>query len=811
MQISLSWLKQFVNIPTDLNPEELGNLITLHTAEIEKVEDLSKQYTNMVIAKVVELKKHPDADKLQIATVDDGTEKHQVVCGGANLINNIPVILIKPGGLCRWHGEGDLIEVKNAKIRGIESSGMICAAEEIGLKDVFPHGPQDIVNLNDYDTSEIKIGQPLSDFMGTDIVFEVDNKSLTHRPDLWGHYGLAREIATILKKNLKPLSEFINDAKITDSDKNLPINIEDPDLCPRYCGAVIKGVKIAPSPDWLRQKVEAVGYRAINNIVDITNYVMAELGQPMHAFDRNFIKGGITVRRAKKGETITTLDDQERKLTTEDLLIADDEKAVALAGVMGGLNSEIREETTEIILESANFNPITVRKTSVHLGLRTESVQRFEKSLDPNLAETAIRRAIKLILEICPDAKLETKIIDCNHFKNPEIEIEIPIKRIISKIGKKIETEEMVDILTRLEFEVEENKDSLKVKVPSFRATKDIDIEADIIEEIARMHGYENIEPILPQLAIKLPHENPERKRKHEARAILSYGLGMDEIYKYSFNGLEDITKCLLDPKNHVELENYLSAEQTHLRSSLVPNIMNAITDNLKNFDELKIYEIGHTYLNRENDLPIEEKYICGAVVLPKKSKEEPFYYAKGILEEFMKKFHTGKLMLNAPSDNLPPYTHPKKTAIINVNGTNLGHLFTINPIVSNNFEIHNPIAFFEINFTKLIAIKPQVYQYKPIPKFPASDLDISVIVEEKTQNADIKKTIRGVDKKIIQDIKLFDTFRDEEKLGPGKKALAYKVKLQAPDRTLEDKEVEKTLKEIISALQKTGGEVRGG
>jgi phenylalanyl-tRNA synthetase beta chain len=346
MYISLNWIKDFVDLNPKLDPQELGELFTLRTAEIEGFEDLSKIYDGMVVGKIEKIEKHPNADKLKVCHVDLGEEKSQIVCGGVNLFEGMLVPVAKPGAYVKWHGEGDPVQLEAVKLRGVESAGMICAGEEIGLASTGDH----IVDMSKMD---VKPGQPLAEIYGTnDIVIEVDNKSLTHRPDLWGHYGIAREFAAIYGKKLQEMDLALG---FPSKGDQVDIKIEDYELCPRYCGVIVKNIKIEESPKWLQDRLIAVGYRPISNIVDITNYVMAELGQPLHAFDESFIQGGIIVRRAKKGEKITTLDGEERKLDDTMLVIADHKKPVAIAGVMGGENSEIQEGTTEIIIESANF------------------------------------------------------------------------------------------------------------------------------------------------------------------------------------------------------------------------------------------------------------------------------------------------------------------------------------------------------------------------------------------------------------------------------------------------------------------------
>ncbi|NIA02029.1 MAG: phenylalanine--tRNA ligase subunit beta, partial [Nitrospirae bacterium] len=630
MYVSLDWLKDFVEIPGNLDPKDLADELTLKTAETEGVMNDAEKFENMVVGHVTELHPHPNADKLKLAKVSIGKDSHQIVCGGKNLKEGMYVAVALPKSKVRWHGEGDLVTLEKAKIRGEESYGMICQSAEIGL-DNPDEGPEDILDLSSQKPTP---GTPLAElFGGDDTVIEFDNKSLTHRPDLWGHYGIAREIAAIKGfkfKELKP--KFKAPAK----GETVDVKIEDYDLCPRYCGLIINNIKVEDSPNWLKKRLKATGHGNHNNIVDVTNYVMTELGQPMHAFDKNYIKKGIVVRHAKKGEKITSLDGKKRELTQNMLVIADHEKPIAIAGIMGGENSEINSGTTSIILESANFNAASIRKTSTKLGVRTDAVQRFEKSLDPHMAQLAIERAAEIILDICPGSEIAGPMTDNEKFNKKPIKIKLDTDKTRSKIGVDISDKDIKKILESLEFEV---SNGFEVTVPSFRSTKDVLIEDDLIEEVARIYGYENIPASLPMLPTKLPEENTERFKKHRARDLFSHSLGFDEVYNYSFYGINEIKNTLLSEEGHIKLLNYLSEDQTHMRTSLTPNLLKNLQLNIKYFDNVKLYEIGRTYKEIGEYFPLEEKFVGGAI-LQKGKTDEPFYEAKGAVEAFFEKFN---------------------------------------------------------------------------------------------------------------------------------------------------------------------------
>lgn len=808
MFISLNWLKDFVNISDKLDPKILGNELTLKTAEVEKVINEADNFEHMVAGQVVTLLPHPNADKLRIAKTSIGKETIQLVCGGENLKEGMYVAVAKIGAKVRWHGEGDLITMEKAKIRGEESFGMICAGEEIGIDDPNA-GPKDILDLS---SIKPEPGTPLSKiFNRDDIIFEFDNKSLTHRPDLWGHYGIAREIAAITNAKFTPLKPNV---KIPEKGETLKVEVRDLDLCPRYCGLIINNIKVAESPEWLKKRLKATEHGTHNNIVDVTNYVMTELGQPMHAFDKSYIKEGIIVRTATKNEEITSLDEKKNKLSPEMLVIADHEKPVAVAGVIGGENSGINEETTSIILESANFNGASVRKTSTKIGIRTDSVQRFEKSLDPNLAELAILRAAELILQLCPEAEIAGPITDIKNEKFLKKistrKIDLNLEKTNSKIGEELSKKQIRDILESLHFEVKEkNKDTLEVQVPTFRATKDVTIEDDLIEEVARIFGYNNISMTLPTLPTILPSENNERFKKHRARELFSYGLGFDEVYNYSFYGQDSLDKCLLNEDGHLKILNYLSEDQTHMRTTLIPNLLKNLHLNTKYSDKLDTYEIGRTFKEIDQFHPLEEKKIGGAILRKEKS-DKPFYEAKGAVEAFFKKFSL-KNIKPAKGVKNAPYAHPVKAmSYIDENGQTIAQVFMIHPTVKKNHDLDKySIALFEINFTEALKLEQPTRSFTPLPKFPSINIDISVVIDRNTEISTIEEQIFAADKELINKATLFDIYEGSN-LDDNKKAVAFKISLQAKDRTLTDEEMQKIQAQIFKNLETLGGQIRG-
>lgn len=799
MKISINWLRDFVDIPRTLSGKHLAELLTLHTAEVENIHSEASKLENMVVGKIVKVKKHPNADKLILADTNIGEKIVQIVCGGKNVKEGLVVAVALPCAWIDWHGAGKTMQLEKTAIRGEESFGMICAGEEIGLS---PSPAGEIMELD----QSLRAGTPLATALGKDdIILEIDNKSLTHRPDLWGHYGIAREFAAILGKKLKP---YTAKAKFSSNTTSLTISMQAPKIIPRFTACLIKGIKIGQSPEWIQQKLGSVGVRPINNIVDITNFVMLEYGQPMHAYDRKKVATDtLEARLAKKGETIETIDHKKYPLTEEDLIITNGKIILGIAGIMGGLDSEINENTTEIILEAANWDPVVTRKTSQRLGLRSDASQRFEKSLDPSMCPIALEKAVELIIKICPSAKTETALMDQKNWKAPIRRIELSLPRLASKIGKTVSSHDAKKILTALDFNIKAKKDALIITVPSHRATKDINIEDDLVEEVARMYGYQNISAELPKLPIKIPLENHERQLKHRIRKCLSLGFGANEVVNYSFYGKKDMVQCLLDEKKHIRLKNYLSEEQSHMRISLLPNILKNIRENLKHRKECCLYEIGRTYKENGEFMPQEEKKIMIAIV---KNGKNPFYGIKGILETFWK-----MLGIERPHyefGNAPIYAHPQQYAQITLSHSQemLAEIYVVNPAITLAYEIETMVGMCEIHFSKLSTLTQfSKKTYTPLPKFPETSFDVSVIVSQKTHIADIASLIQESDADLVKKVELFDVYEGKN-METGKKALAFTVTLQAPDRTLTDGEMTEIQNKTFQTLQKNGGVIRG-
>lgn len=794
MYLSLNWLKDFVQIPKKTTPEELGLRLTLHTVEVDAVIKQAEKYNNVVVGKILKVSKHPNADRLQIATVNVKKEVLEIVCGAPNIAAGqlVPVALV---GAVLPNG----VEIKEAEMRGVKSCGMLCAADELGLGNDH----SGIIILD----NKAKIGENLADFLGLkDIIFEVDNKSITNRPDLWSHMGMARDIAVFLNTKFTPYQPKADTLTTTDNSYSLKVKIEDKELCPRYMAIALSGLKIEPSPKWMQERLIAAEMRPINNIVDITNYVMLELGQPLHAFDQKLIDE-IIVRRAAKEEAIETLDGNKRELSEEMLVIADSKKPVAVAGVMGGASSEISQATESIIIESANFNFVSVRKTSQKLGLRTESSMRFEKSLDPNLCAAALSRAVELVKEICPVAKVTSKLIDEKNFQLNQGPITLSPDTLFKIMGEQLKKSKAEEILTKLGFTVEKDDHDWKITIPTWRATKDISIKEDIVEEVARIYGYDNLVPVMPKIEMKAPEANRERQLERKIKEYLSLGAGLSETYNYSFVGEDQLKKIGLDYSNYIRLANPISSQYTMLRQSLSPNLFLNIKTNQARYDKIGIYEIGSVFLSSEgivqknnfNDekLPYQEKRL--GIILAGDNDLELYSELKGIIDYLAQNLNFE--VAYESSEIGPAWSDKKFQTNLLVFGRIAGFAAKLDNQRAKNFGLKKEVLCAEINLGELLRALDTAGEkaFQEFEKFPSLVRDLAFVVNEKVRYSDLKDFIAGFNG-LIRQVKLFDIY-EGGKLGEDKKSLAFNVEYQA-DRTLTSEEVDLIQTELIKAME---------
>lgn len=796
MYISLNWLRDYVNIPRSLTPEELGLKLTMHTVEIDAVMKEADKYQGVVVGRVQEIKNHPNADKLKLVKVDIGEKLLEVVCGADNykVSDMVPVAMV---GTTLPNG----VELQAAKIRGISSAGMMCAEDELNLGEDH----SGIMILGD----GAKVGQPFGEYLKLkDVVFEVDNKSITNRPDLWGHYGMAREIAAFLNTKLKKdlIKKKVKDLKIKNKTSVLQVKVEDFDKCPRYMAAVMEGIQVTDSPDWLQARLITVGVRPINNIVDITNYVMLETGQPLHAFDFKLVEA-IVVRNAKEGESVVSLDREERELTSEDIVIADKTKPIAIAGVMGGENSEISNETTTIIIESANFDPVAVRKTAQRLDLRTEASKRFEKSLDPNLCEQALVRTVELIQEVSKKCRLVGEIKDEKKYSLDQGPIELSFKWLQIRIGEDIEESKAIKILDSLGFAVLKEGDKIKVKVPTWRATEDVSLKEDIMEEVARIIGYDNITPTMPRVDMKAPLKHGEKQLNRRIREALNGTPALTEVYNYSFVGEEQLKKLGLDCSVHLKLKNPIAEQYALLRQNLAPNLIQNTKTNQARYEEIRLFELGSVYSNiegsvfkddkREEKLPYQEKRL--GILITDKNKDETFSGAKGIITHLFARFDTE--VRYESTESTINWADDSSTAQIIVDSEVMGYVYAVSKAARQQLGIKKQVAIAEISlnaFHKTIQGMGDK-EFKEFAKYPPLVRDLAFVAPEKIEYNEIKEAI-SKHHEYIASVELFDVFRGG-KLGKNKKNLAFHIVYQA-EKTLKGKEVDEIQGELVNKLK---------
>ncbi len=799
MKASIEWLKEYSDI--DVDTVQLGDILTMTGSKVETIDQLGNDIKNVVVGKILEIEKHPDADKLVVTKVDVGTEKLQIVTGANNIKVGDIVPIAKdgsdlPGG----------VKIKKGMLRGIESCGMMCSVGELNL------------NIADYPGQiehGIMILNPnLENYLGKDIVEVlnlkediIDFEITSNRPDCFSIEGLGRETAVSLKKPFKNPRKNLDNMKVETKQEleGLKVDIEAPDLCYRYVARIVKNVKIGPSPDWMVRRLKACGIRSINNIVDITNYVMLELGQPMHAFDINSIEGKhITVRRAKNGEKITTLDEQERELDENNLVIADDKKAVAIAGVMGGLNSEIEGTTKTVVFESAVFYGGSVRKTAKKVGLRTESSSRFEKGLSAENALRAANRAVELVELLNAGEAVEGKI-DVYPGKQKINQIKLDVEKINSLLGTNLTKQEMIDILEQLEIKVEKD---IAIS-PYFRM--DLEFLADIAEEIGRFYGYDKLDSTLIKADTTLGVRNKEQNIQKKIKEIL-VNSGFSEIYTYGFVSSKDLEMSNISEdikKYAITLQNPLSDEYKLMRPTTVPSMMQILsTNNNKKNKQVKLFDLSRSYKNvkqevENGEVPLQEEILTVGMY----GEDVDFYSLKGVIENILESINIAHYDVQKETKNAS--YHPGRCANLKVGIDVIGTLGEVHPEVLDNYDIKKRAYLAEINVTKLVKYSKANKKYVEVPKFPAVERDIAMLVDEKVEVGQIEKIVTKKAKKLLESMQLFDIYRDE-KLGENKKSVAYALIFRDKNKTLSDEEINTVMNEIISELEKTlGAELR--
>jgi len=805
MKVTLNWLKQYVDF--NWSPEELTERLTMLGLEVEGVQKISGAFDGIVVAQVITRDKHPGADKLSLCRVNDGTGERQIVCGAQNFKAGDKVPLILPGAsLPMKPGDKEPFTIKVGKIRGVESHGMLCSHEELGLDpEAIGHQKEDGLLILREDA---KVGQPFGEYLGrsgSDVVYDLE--VTPNRPDLNSVIGIAREIAAITGNALK-----IPELKLTTGGGQtadlVSVRLDDPEFCPRYTARVIKGVKAGPSPDWLRSALEKVGLRSISNVVDVTNYVMLESGQPLHAFDYTLIGKGadgkptIVVRRAGAGEKFKTLDNQERTLTNEMLLIADGSKGIALAGGMGGANTEINDQTVDVLIESAYFAPVNIRRTSKLLGLRSESSYRFERGADVGICDWASQRAAQLILETA-GGQLAEGVVDVQPKAREEKQITLHFAKCKDLLGIGISHAEQINFLTKLGLGlVKQEPGECTFTIPSWRV--DLKREVDLIEEVGRLYGIEKIPATPPRGALGTNAFDAVYDQIGDVRRILT-GLGLHEAQGQT---LISNSEFQISNGEAVALANPLSSDMDVLRPSLLPGLIHSLRHNLtrKNHD-VALFEIGRVFTSVNGQTKENRSVaiaITGQRALPfwaGDGRDAKFdaYDLKGLVEEMLEQFGLRGHVFGKRPDSTALFL---ESAAVTLGGKlPLGELGQLLPTLAKKYDLRDAVFLAEFNLDLLIARRNPAKSFKPLPQFPSSRRDVAMLVPEATTHETVLAAVKSAKAANLETVELFDVFRGKG-VPDGQKSLAYAFTYRAADKTLTDADVNAAHAKVLETLK---------
>ena len=792
MKTSYNFLKRYVDI--DVTPEVLCDKMVMAGFEVEEIIDTSLTMQNVVVGKITDIKKHEDSDHLQICQVNVGKETVQIVTGASNVFvgATIPAALdnsLLPNGM----------KIKKGKLRGVESLGMMCSGEELNLKeeDFKGAGVYGILILDD----KYEAGTDMREVLGLND-FIIDFKITANRPDCNSIIGIAREAAAVLNKEFKlPKTEYT----VTNQNINDYIKVENQnyELCPRYMGKIVNNIRIGESPEWLKVALKASGMRPINNIVDITNFVMLETGQPMHAFDLRELEGNqIIVRNAKAGETITLLDGKVAELKEEMLVIADGVKPSCLAGVMGGEDSGIKEDTKAVFFECAKFKRDSVRRTAKAVGVRTESSSRYEKGTDIYNVEYAMNRALSLIAEL--DAgDVADGTVDLNDGLPALRTLKTSVNKINALLGLKIEGEKMCEILNSLLIETTLDGDILTSKIPSFR--DDIEFTADIAEEVMRLYGYDHIVGTAINGDAIMGGKGAKLSLQTELRKLLT-ALGLYEIYTYSFIAKGETEKLGLDASNAITILNPLGEEYSVMRTQLISSMLSVLSTNINHgMTEGSFFEISKRFIPKAMPLT-EQPDELTTLSLGMFGESEDFFTLKGVVEAVLKAL--GVKDAEYEAENLPTYLHPGRAATVTVNGEVLAILGEVHPKTADKFELSKKCYVAEIYVNKLENLQKDLIIYKPLPKFPAVSRDLALICDATLPVGKMNAAIKRGGGKLLEAVKLFDVYQGSQ-IEEGKKSVAYNITLRSENETLTDEQIERTVNKILKELKNVGAELR--
>ena len=768
MKFSYNWLRELVE-DLDHAPGPLEKLITMKTAECESIEAAGVWLDRARAARVESVEPIAGSHNVK-AVVDAGPYgRKTVVCGAPNC---------RPGVVSAY------VPIGKKVIDGVESDGMLASAAELGIN----RDHRGIIEL------EVAVGAPLPG-CAPDSVIEIDNKSITHRPDLWGHHGMAREVAAIVGRKLK---NPVRLSLLPEGPDAVNIQIEDLDLCPRYSALVFENVRVQPSPWWLQCRLTAIGLNPINNIVDMTNFVMAELAQPMHAFDADLLKGGtIFIRPAKPGEHFRALNEEDYTLDASNLGIADSAGAIALGGVIGGMDTAISEKTTRVVLESANFQASSIRKTSVAIKLRTDASMRYEKAQDPANTVRGLARAIELLHEIAPGMRLVGGVADQKKVIPVPPAIQLPLDWLERKLGRAVEPAEVRDILERLEFGVTEPQPRIfSVTVPGWRATKDVSIKDDLVEEVGRMVGYDSITPRAPLIPSSVPPGNPERKFQHEVRDIF-VDEGFTEVSNYSFISEEAARAFGFDPAAHERVANPIASDQALMRTSLLPGIWKNITENSKHRDAFRLFEIGFEIHQRGGGLPEEIPHLVAALYDRQGDGSSGLFEIKRAAECLMPGARA------CPAEPRP-FEHPARSADILWKGQTAGRLFELHPSLIESGRA----AILDLDLRVVWPLSAAEIKYTPIRRYPSSAFDLSVVAGLREHAGNLEASIASFAGPLLESIQFVRQYSGAP-LEEGQKSVSFRLTVGSPERTLSSYEAAGIRNNIIERMRELGYELR--
>ena len=782
MKISYSTLKRY--IPNIKSPEDLAQDLIMHTAEVEEIIYEGKNFDNMVIWEITEINKHPDADKLSVCKVNIWEEETQIVCGWTNLELGQKVAVAKIGATVSWHGE-ETITMKKTKIRWVESNWMICASEEIWLDKEFPaKSHTEILDLSHLNS---KAWTPLAQALNkNEVILEIDNKAINHRPDLFSHIWVIRELFAITWEKFDYEYEDKNFSNLSD----LWIKNEIPDVVKRYIGLKISGVENIESPDYIKEVLQASGANSKWLLVDLSNYSLYMYGQPTHIFDADKISGNIVVRYAKDWERFTALDDKEYELTSKDIVIADDEKILALWGIIWGKSSAVSDTTKNIIIEGANFDQAILRMTGKRLGIRTDSLNIFEKDILPVSAKWWVSLIVSELEKYFPNLKLEA-YSDIFPKKQKQVEIDFDLDFVNRLIWKEYSLDTAKKILTNLWIEIKNNK----LIIPAWR--KELNYKADIAEEIARIDGYDKVEAKIPEIQLWAIMQDNIYNIKRIARNFF-VNKGFYDMYTYSFVNKDLMEKSNSSIESLVELKNSLSEEATHMKNSLIQNLLLSLEKNIRDKKDLKLFEIEKVF-EKTKDNNIKENYHLAWIITS--NKDIVYYDIQNIVKDFLKTIWIDKFFFEK-AKNTPWFTHNGRTAELIVRWQSVWLIGEIHPKIAKNFDVKSRLGFFEIDLDKLSSMAFSIPKAKEISNFQDSNFDISFEISPKIKGSKLKTTIEKTAPKLIQKVELIDIYKNKEKLWENT-AVTFKVYIWKMDSEVTDKEKNELIKEIIAKAEK--------